>query len=46
MILIREFCVKMSEYLFDQVSPDHSQDWLNGTENKGQGIFGITKHWL
>ena len=28
---------------FNQVDPDHSQEWLNGTGKRGGGIVGITK---
>ena len=37
------FVVKGSDQRFNQVSPDHSQEWLNGTGKKGGGIVGITK---
>lgn len=37
------FVVKRSERLFNQVSPDQSQEWLNGIGKKGGGIVGITK---
>ena len=28
---------------FNQVDPDHSQEWLNGTGKRGGGIVGSTK---
>ncbi|MES9880098.1 MAG: hypothetical protein ABW185_04375 [Sedimenticola sp.] len=37
------FVVKGSDQRFNQVDPDHSQEWLNGTGKKGGGIVGITK---
>jgi hypothetical protein len=37
------FVVKSSAYLFNEVSPDQSQEWLNGLSKKGGGIIGITK---
>ena len=37
------FVVKDSNQPFNQVDPDHSQEWLNGTGKKGGGIIGITK---
>ena len=35
--------VKGSDGRFNQVYPDHSQEWLNGTGKRGGGIVGITK---
>ena len=37
------FVVKGSDQRYNQVDPDHSQEWLNGTGKKGGGIVGITK---
>ena len=37
------FVVKGSEQRFNQVSPGHSQEWLNAVGKKGGGIVGITK---
>ena len=37
------FVVKGSHQRFNQVDPDHSQEWLNGTRKKGGGIIGIRK---
>lgn len=37
------FVVKRSDRQFNQVSPDQSQEWLNGTGKTGGGIVGITK---
>ncbi len=37
------FVVKGSSQRFNQVDPDHSQEWLNGIGKKGGGIIGITK---
>ena len=37
------FVVKDSNHTFNQVDPDHSQEWLNATGKKGGGIVGITK---
>lgn len=37
------FVVKRSDRKFNQVSPDHAQEWLNGTGKRGGGIIGITK---
>jgi len=37
------FVVKCSAHRFNQVSPDHAQEWLNGLGNKGGGIIRITK---
>ena len=36
-------CIKGSDGRFNQVDPDHSQAWLNGTGERGGGIIGITK---
>ena len=38
-----DFVVKMSPSKFNQVDPDHSQEWLNAIGKKGGGIVGITK---
>jgi uncharacterized protein YdcH (DUF465 family) len=38
------FPVKIGSGRFNQVSPDQSQEWLNGTGKKGGGIIGITKN--
>ena len=38
------FVVKESGRKFNQVSPDHSQEWLNGTGKKSGGIVGITRN--
>ena len=35
--------VKGSDHMFNQVDPDHSQEWLNATGKRGGGIVGITK---
>lgn len=35
--------VKDSAGTFNQVDPDHSQEWLNGTVKRGGGIVGIAK---
>lgn len=37
------FVVKRGKQLFNQVDPDQSQEWLNGTGKKCGGIVGITK---
>ena len=37
------FVVKGSNQRFNQVSPDHSLEWLNGIGKKSGGIVGITK---
>ena len=37
------FVVKRAALKFNQVDPDQSQEWLNGTGKKGGGIIGITK---
>ena len=37
------FVVKRGHQRFNQVDPDQSQEWLNGTGKKGGGIIGITK---
>ena len=37
------FVVKRGEIKINQVSPDQSQEWLNGTGKSGGGIVGITK---
>lgn len=37
------FVVKGSDQKFNQVDPDHSQEWLNSTGKKGGGIVGLTK---
>ena len=37
------FVVKESQRRFNQVDPDHSQEWLNGTGKKSGGIVGITR---
>ena len=37
------FVVKESGRRFNQVSPDHSQEWLNATGKKSGGIVGITR---
>ena len=34
--------VKWNENKFNQVSPDHSLEWLNGIGERGGGIVGIT----
>ncbi len=38
-----DFVVKVGKAKFNQVDPDQSQEWLNGTGKKGGGIVGITK---
>ena len=38
-----EFVVKFSQNKFNQVDPDHAQEWLNGTAKRAGGIVGITK---
>ena len=35
--------MKVAKAKFNQVNPDQSQEWLNGTGKKGGGIVGITK---
>ncbi|KAL9951254.1 hypothetical protein ACROYT_G043888 [Oculina patagonica] len=35
--------VKGSSRRFNQVDPDQSQEWLNGTERRGGGIVGIRR---
>ena len=37
------FVVKCSSNKFNQVDPDHAQEWLNGTGKRAGGIVGITK---
>mgnify|MGYP001798935761 CR=1 FL=1 len=37
------FVVKWTEGPFNEVSPDHSLEWLNGIGKVGGGIVGITK---
>ena len=37
------FVVKRAKLTFNQVSPDQSQEWLNGTGKRGGGIIGIAK---
>jgi hypothetical protein len=37
------FVVKRSNQKFNQVDPDQSQEWMNGTGKRGGGIVGITK---
>ena len=37
------FVVKWNANKFNQVSPDHSLEWLNGIGKRGGGIVGITK---
>ena len=37
------FVVKASQLSFNQVDPDHVQEWLNGTCKNSGGIIGITK---
>ena len=38
------FVVKWNESKFNQISPDHSLEWLNGIgKRSGGGIVGITK---
>jgi len=37
------FVVKWNENKFNQVSPDHSLEWLNGIGKRDGGIVGITK---
>ena len=38
------FVVKRSAYTFNQVDPDQTQEWLNGTGKKSGGTVGITKN--
>ena len=38
------FVVKQSKKKFNQVDPDHSQEWLNAVGKKGGGIVGITRN--
>jgi hypothetical protein len=38
-----DFVVKVGKEPFNQVDPDQSTEWLNGTGKKGGGIVGITK---
>ena len=35
------FVVKRGDGNFNQVDPDHSQEWLNATGKKGGGIVGM-----
>ena len=35
--------MKVSSGRFNQVDPDQSQEWLNGTGKRGGGIVGITR---
>ncbi|KAG1647324.1 Down syndrome cell adhesion molecule-like protein 1 [Nymphon striatum] len=42
-LVTRNFVVKGSNQTFNQVSPDHSLEWLNGVGKKSGGIVGITK---
>ena len=37
------FVVKHANRRFNQVSPDHSTEWLNATGKKSGGLVGITK---
>lgn len=37
------FVVKCSTSKFNQVDPDHSQEWLNAVGKSGGGIVGITR---
>ena len=37
------FVVKCSSNKFNQVDPDHAQEWLNGTGKRAGGIIGITR---
>ena len=37
------FVVKFSQNGFNQVDPDHAEEWLNGTAKRAGGIVGITK---
>jgi hypothetical protein len=37
------FVVKWKEGAFNEVSADHSLEWLNGIGKRGGGIVGITK---
>ena len=37
------FVVKRTSLNFNQVDPDQSKEWLNGTGKKDGGIIGITK---
>ena len=37
------FVVKCSATKFNEVDPDHAQEWLNGTGKRAGGIVGITK---
>jgi len=37
------FVVKRAKQSLNQVDPDQSQEWLNGTGKKVRGIIGITK---
>jgi len=39
----KKFVVKRSKRRLNQIDPDQSQEWLNGTGKKGGGIIGITK---
>ena len=39
----REICSERHKELFNQVSPDHIQEWLNNVGKAGGGIVGITK---
>ena len=39
------FVVKGGSLKFNQVDPDHAQEWLNGTCKKSGGIIGITKNF-
>ena len=37
------FVVKVEKSKFSQIDPDQSQEWLNGTSKKADGIVGITR---
>ena len=37
------FVVRRSSSTFNQVDPDHNQEWLNATGKSGGDIIGITK---
>ena len=40
----QDICVVMgSDGRFNQIDPDHSQEWLDGARKRAGGIVGITK---
>ena len=35
--------IQVEKSKFSQIDPDQSQEWLNGTSKKADGIVGITR---